>query len=310
VRLHSGRRSRYRTFVLELFATIGLLCSPPVELRVDGASCPSSTQMREALLELGVLARLAGHVIAVRAADDRVSVALTTASGDLVGERTVAGVPGCADRAAAASAIVAAWAEVPDEVRRAWPTAGASSSTSSFSAAPARRARLGVSAALSLMVAPAERPAPGLTVSLLGRRGRLALRLGAFSTATRSAPLGDGTATWRRLGTRAGAEFQLTRAESPWRVAGGLEGLIGAVRASGAGFPTNHRTMRFSPGVGAGLSVERSFGAWLRPFKSLGAVWWPRAASFDRLEPKASRDLPGFDTELVVGLALLPPGGR
>ncbi|MES1205252.1 MAG: hypothetical protein ABUS79_04880 [Pseudomonadota bacterium] len=262
------------------------------------------------------------------------SITLRASGGRLLAERTLARSGSCADMAAAAAVVIAAWQiEMRADLGPDLPAAKAASVPSvpiragppALTAAPAP-ALVGASRVWDIGVAAlASREganfAPGLAVDAqvdLVHPG-FGGRIGFILIGDHEVPLGPvpGRATWSRAAFEAGVRRRA------WLGAVTLDGHVdveGALlRVAGAGFASNYAIRGFDLGIGAGLrlawplgtaapatdgpsSSRRAIAPFIAPFLGLEAWAWPGQKAVVAAGTGAEAALPVFEVRAAAGV--------
>jgi len=298
------------------------------------ASCPTPEALAAALEGLIAPAPGSGSarpdVVELAGHGASVTVRLTSAGGDLVGEKRLPERLSCADRAQAAAVIVAAWeahlrgvagpiapravgvraATEPPPVTVARPAAPAPASPPAGGAAqPSARGpaappawvpiQLETSAALFASVT-ADGVVPGGIFEVAVARGDapLALDVGAVIIGAHGTGVASGRGVWRRFGGVVELDSRSRWRSLALHMYGGAA--LTAVTVTGESFPSTGNDTLFDPGIVVGLRL--ALVARLAPWLGASAVSWPRAHTLLVGGSPASADLPQFEAWLGGGV--------
>jgi hypothetical protein len=278
-----------------------------------GASCPAS---EEVSARVGALlpARRGDAAPDVARLDDvggRLRVTLRRPDGALIGERTLDGGAPCADLAAAAAVVVAAWeSDVHSEFRLApIPARPADADLQVVTQPPAARSNgsaFDLGAAVSGSLAPVSASvgaAAGAAVvgSWTPQNSRLGVRLAGAGTMQRELPLDSARVLWRRFDAAMGPQLRFAVA-SRWALDLHVEALVGWLTAAGTGFANNRSDSSVEPGAGAGVRLLWG-GHAVAPWIDLSATRWLRAQTAYVTPDGASIALPRLDATLALGVS-------
>jgi hypothetical protein len=291
--------------------------NPAVMVNGD-ATCPTAEEVSTQVAQLvPALDPDASQDLArIEEAGDVLRVSLWRADGALVGTRDLARTSSCADMAAAAAVVVAAWeSDVHPEFM---PTVGeiaqsnqavapaAVVSTRSTPAPTPTRMVLEAGAALSGSIAPgaggAGAAAGGLIV-FSAMASRIGPRLMLAGGTRREVPLGTGRVLWRRLVAGLGPELRLAPASTRIAVDLHAELLVATLSARGEGFANNLNDSSVDPGVSAG--VRLAFGTHtLTPWLDLSLGGWLRGQQAISMPDQMSVALPRIEGSLALGVSV------
>jgi len=293
-------------------------------ITVNGnATCPTADEVstRVAQLVPAVDTSAPRDLARIEEAGGVLRVSLSAPDGALLGTRDLPRTSSCAELAAAAAVVVAAWeSDVHPEFRPSIPVTvpsnevaapaavvRAPSTPSTPSTPTAPRLVFEVGAALSGSVAPgagAAAAAGGMVIaSATSTRRSVGLRLMLAGGTEREIPLETGRVFWRRLVAGLGPELRVT----PWSTALTLdlhaEALVAALSARGEGFTTNLNDASVDPGVGAGgrfVWANHTVAPWL----DVSFAGWLRGQRAVSAPDDASVALPRVEATVAIGVSV------
>jgi hypothetical protein len=304
-----------------------LLASPAVSVE-GSAECPSPAEVSEKLAAIMAVPEIEGpgDRVTVSSSESGVTVALRTAEGAVLGERSVSAGGTCDERARAAAVIIAAWlTDIHPEYRNSLPqeppppaptalpeaapaeakpveTKSKAPPPRPHEPAPARRFSFAVAAGIQYSE-------PGVTPAF-ELSSRFALEetgFGAFAFALVTLPLeraiGAGNSLSFRWPVGAGPLFRL-RAGSTL-VDFGVAPAVGWLHVEGKDFEANESDD--AAVVGALLGV-RAAANWtfVRPFVSAGLLGWFTRSTVVAHAPEAAFVLPFVEATFLLGLSVDP----
>jgi hypothetical protein len=307
---------------------------PGIDVR-GNADCPTPGALAAALEGLIAPAPsgapAAQDVVELSSRGGSVTVKLTSAGGDLVGEKHLPERLSCGARAQAAAVMVAAWeahlrgvaapigpaaqvraptlpppvaAPAPAPPAPATPRASPATAVVAQPLAPGAPApsppvQLEVSTALFASVTAAG-VAPGgiFEVGVARADAPLALEVGAVIVGAHRTGVATGRGLWRRYGGVVELDSRSRWRSMVLHIHGGAA--LSAVTISGQSFPSVANDAVFDPGIVVGLRL--ALAARLAPWVGATAVSWPRAHTLTVGGSPASVDLPQFETWLGGGL--------
>jgi hypothetical protein len=295
---------------------IAAVVSNPSALAVEvagTASCPSPADVAAALPGL-IAARdpdAAADVATLTADGDSVTVALSRASGEAVGEKQLDAGLSCEQRARAAAVVIAAWEArlasqaatlvVPPEPPAAvvapnspiWPIP---------STGPAREddvVELGVSAGGSINGTTLA-PAAAIEVAYARPLAYVVPAVAALFVGSHEMSIGPGTASWRRYGLVATAASRRNR--PPLWAEARLGVALTLLDISGNSFPINHSGVTFDPGVEVGARSGLRYRR-MRWWLDGTVAFWPRGQDVTVQGAPGSTTLPRAQALLSLGAA-------
>jgi hypothetical protein len=317
------------------------LAAGPVVAISSAATCPTAEDVAARVSTL-LAARESSEppdLARIVERDGALAVTLARPDGTLIGERTLdRGYP-CADLAAAAAVIVAAWeSDVHPEFRLASPTAaGSPAAIAAPAAAPAeppppapppaaRPPRVSAPVAVSGPVPVAARSTfdlgAGVAGSLAPSGGGAAPALGALATATwlpparrvgaraalaafaeRELPLGAASVRWQRVSAGLGPTLRVAPAGGRVAIDLHAEALGAWVTATGVDFSKDRAASAFDAGLGAGARLAWRPDRVVFPWLEVAGAAWLRAPTAYATPGGASVVLPRGEVLLAVGLS-------
>ncbi|HEY5448715.1 MAG TPA: hypothetical protein VIQ54_08185 [Polyangia bacterium] len=296
-----------------LFPWLLVIATGPAVTVNGDATCPTAEQVSTQVAQLvpAVDTATPRDLARVEDADGALRVSLWRPDGELLGTRDLSRTSSCADLAAAAAVVVAAWeSDVHPEFRPALVPA-ASGPPAVVRALPQptpTRLVFEVGAALSGSIAPgaggAGTAAGGLIVaSLMPSRRAVGFRLMLAGATERDVPLGTRRVFWRRLAAGLGPDVRLAPGSAPIAVDLHAEVLVGSLSARGEGFTFNLNDTSVDPGVGAGARIAFGSRA-VAPWLDLSLGGWLREQRAVSTPDQASVSLPRFEAAVAVGLSV------
>jgi hypothetical protein len=292
-------------------------------LAVDGNStCPTPREVADRVAALLPVehAAVERDVVQVDNQGSAVRVQLRRPDGRIVGERTLQKRFGCADLAAAAAIVVAAWeSDVHPEFLRslaapprppavepvtvvAPPTAMPPAASSSLGAA------FDIGIALTGAVAPDQGgagPALGglLVASWTPAARGFGARLGAQASSERQMRLPSGDVRWRRAALSGGVQYRIALQAGRWLLDLHADALVARVSVHGVGFAiSNLSDTGVDPGVGAGVRLLWHAGI-VAPWLELAGGGWLRRQVVVEDPTRASRALPRLEANMAIGVS-------
>jgi len=303
-----------------LFRWLLVFASGPAVTVNGDATCPTAEEVstRVAQLVPAVDTTAPRDLARIEEAGGVLRVSLWRPDGALVARRELSRTGSCADLAAAAAVVVAAWeSDVhPEFMPFLGPVAPPKEVAAAVPAAVVRtpskptptRVVFEVGAALSGSVAPgaggAAPAAGGLIVASLAPSHRsVGLRLMLAGSAEREIPLGPGRVLWRRLVAGLGPDVRLAPASTPIAVDLHAEALVSSLSARGEGFTDNLNANSVDPGVGAGVrfAVGRQT---VVPWLDLSFAGWLRGQRARSTPDEASVALPRVEAAVALGVSV------
>jgi hypothetical protein len=245
------------------------------------------------------------------------SITLRNEAGAVLAERVITGGGSCADLAAAAAVVIAAWQgtlrpdlgpTLPDTdvapARRRAPAARVPAVASAHATGPGGPSPMDLGVAA--LVTAAGNLSPGIQIDgALGRVGSpLAFRLAASVHEAHTLglePPPDGRTLWSRSTLGAGV-----RHRTWWRslaLDGHLDLRAALVRAEGAGFDENHTRYGFDMGAGAGVRLAWA-RTWVAPFVELGGSLWSGRKLVVASGTEAESIIPRWAGLLALGVSV------
>ena len=301
-----------------------LLVSTLSGIEVRGnATCPTPGAVEEALAGLIAAPPVPPDLVEISGQGPSVTVRLSSARGDVIGEKRLPDRLSCAERGQAAAVMVAAWeahlrgvaatiTAPAVEVRAPTqppPPAAPSPPPAAVVARPPDRplaivpARASIqaetSAALFASVSAAG-VAPGGTFAVVLTRADspLAVELGAVVVGGHSLGVASGRGVWRRFG----GVVELDSVSRSGALALHLHGgaALTVVDVQGESLPATSSDMLFDPGVVVGLRL--ALAARLSPWLGATAASWPRTHALLVGGSSATAQLPEFEAWLGAGV--------
>jgi hypothetical protein len=292
-----------------------LAMGPAITVNGD-ATCPTADEVstRVAQLVPAVETSAPPDLARIEETGGVLRVSLSAPDGALLGTRDLPRTSSCAELAAAAAVVVAAWeSDVHPEFRPSIPLSVPSNEV----AAPAAVARapskpttplvFEVGAALSGSVAPGAGTAAaagGLIVaSVTSARRSVGLRLMLAGGAEREIPLETGRAFWRRLVAGLGPELRVTPRSTALALDLHAEALVASLSARGEGFTTNLNDASVDPGVSAGgrfVWANHTVAPWL----DVSFAGWLRGQRAVSAPDDASVALPRVEATVAIGVSV------
>lgn len=248
---------------------------------------------------------------------ESLSIALTTAEGTLVAERTLARSGSCLDMAAASAVVITAWegemrgdlgpelpasseGEGPRNVSLPEPAIAAQAKPFASTPRHARPWEIGA----SVLASHESDLAPGLMIDAeVGRpQSGLAARLGLVATGAHTLALGPnpGQSRWSRAALSLGASSRIWLGNSAFD--GHVDGSVAMIRLAGAGFGANFSQTGFDLGFGAGIRWAWATSR-LAPFVGLHGGVWPSQTFVTAVGTNAQVRLPLFELRAAAGLS-------
>jgi hypothetical protein len=295
-----------------------LAMGPAVTVNSD-ATCPTAEEVSRRVAQLvpAVDAGAPPDRARIEEAGGVLRVSLWRPDGALVGRRELSRQSSCAELAAAAAVVVAAWeSDVHPEFRPPLvpivrPNEVANPSPAAVVRMPSTltptRVVFEVGAALAGSVAPAAGHAAAgagalIVASATPSQGSVGLRLMLAGTTEREIPLGAGRVLWRRLVVGLGPSLHLPPESTPFAMDLHAEVLAAWLSARGEGFTDNLNASSFDPGLSGG--VRFAFGSHaVTPWLDLsfgGSLRAQRAAS----TPDQTVALPRFEGAIALGISI------
>jgi hypothetical protein len=291
--------------------------SPSVDVRGE-TQCPTRAQFAEALE--GLIPARAGaappDVAELRGAGRAGTVRLSSAAGELIGEKALPETGACPERARAAAVIVAAW-----EARLRAGAAGGLETPRPVAAPPpppppivhedvARRAAepppadplaIAPGAALLASLVAGQLAVGGLAEVELGRAdGRFAVGLGGLVVDTHDTAVGAGKGAWRRLGGVVDLRARLRTGRAELGLRAGVA--LTALTLEGRAVPNAQSTTIFDAGALAALRAKVRLGAFA-PWLEAAAAFWPGRHSLfvQNAPPPAEGEVPTVEALFSLG---------
>jgi hypothetical protein len=283
------------------------------------ASCPTPSALEAALVGLIPSPASPGappDVVEVLDQAGSVTVRLSTARGEVVGEKRLPDRLSCSERAQAAAVVVAAWEArlrgVAAEVRTPTqppPLAAPPRTPPAVVAAPVERvaapapARATIqvetrAALLASVTSSGVAPAGTFEVTLGRADSPLALGLGAVIVGGHSLDVASGRGVWRRFGGTVELDSVSRFRAAALHLHGGAA--LTAVTVEGEKLPMTSGDTLFDLGVTVGLRL--ALAARLGPWVGATAVSWPRAHTLSVGGTSLTGQLPQFEAWLGAGL--------
>jgi len=239
------------------------------------------------------------------------SITLRTQAGAVLAERVIVEAGSCADLAAAAAVVIAAWQRGlrpdlgPDLPRSASGEITATPVSTTVAAAPTRSEWPMEAGVAALAAAAARDVSPGLQVdATIGSFGwGLAPRLVASIESPHATSLGPlpGRTLWSRStlggGARKRSVVGVVMVDAQVHVKAAF------VRARGAGFDENYAATATDVGGGVGVQIGWPH-RWFAPFLGLGATLWAGRKTAEVVGTPAETTLPRFDVSLALGVSV------
>jgi len=305
--------------VFFLLWLVVLASGPAVTVNGD-TTCPTAEEVstRVAQLVPAVDTTAPRDLARIEEAGGVLRVSLLRPDGAVVATRELSRTASCADLAAAAAVVVAAWESDihPEFMPSLGPAAPSKEVAAVVPAAVVRtpskltpaRVVFEVGAALSGSLAPggagAATAAGGLIVaSVASSRRSVGLRLMLAGSSEREIPLGTGRVLWRRLVAGLGPDVRLTAASTPIAVDLHAEALLSSLSARGEGFTDNLNDTGVDPGVGAGVRFAYG-GHTVAPWLDLSFAGWLRGQRAVSKPDDASVPLPRVEAAVALGVSV------
>ena len=291
-------------------------------LAVEGNSpCPTPREVADRVAALLPVehAAVERDIVQVDSAGSAVRVQLRRPDGRIVGERTLQKRFGCADLAAAAAIVVAAWeSDVHPEFLRSLQTPQGPPAVEPVAvvAPPAAapppvspsQGAYDIGLALTGAIAPDEGgagPALGglLAASWTPTARGFGARLGAQASGERQMHLPSGDVRWRRAALSGGVQYRLALQAGRWLLDLHADALVARVTMHGVGFAiSNLSDTGIDPGLGAGVRLLWHAGI-VAPWLELAGGGWLRRQVVVEDPTQASRALPRLEANMAVGVS-------
>jgi hypothetical protein len=269
-------------------------------VRVEGAAtCPAPAEVAVALARIAT--PRAGDrprgVAELVPTDGAVRIVLYGPGGERLQERRLIADASCADLAAAAAVIIAAW-ERELGPRHLQPVRLASPPSTPLRERLAFDLAAGFSGALA---GRAFAPGGSATLTLVGRRQRFGGRVELIGSSTRDQPLAPGHASYTRAQLQLGPLVRFR----PRRLVLDLYAHFVAALTSleGIGYSSGRREFDFDPGIGGGVRQRVRLGPGA-PYLEAGFVGWLRQQQFQVTGVDGAGELPRLDLLFGAGLAI------
>jgi hypothetical protein len=289
---------------------------PAVTVNGD-ATCPTADEVSTRVAELvpAVDTTTAPDLARIEEAGGVLRVSLQRPDGALVGTRDLSKTSSCAELAAAAAVVVAAWeSDVHPEFGPSPPALPPPefAAPAAVVQAPPKPTppplAFEVGAALAGSVAPgagsAAAAAGGLIVaSARPSRRSVGLRVMLAGGTEREIPLGTRRVSWRRLVAGLGPELRLTSPATPFALDLHAEALVASLSARGQGFTNNLNASSVDPGVSAGVRLvlgNRTVAPWL----DLSLAGWLREQRAVSTVDEVSVALPRVEAAVALGVSV------
>jgi hypothetical protein len=283
------------------------------------ASCPTPAALEGALVGLipsPAAPSAAPDVVEILDHGGAATVRLSSARGEVIGEKRLPDRLSCAERAQAAAVVVAAWEArlrgVAAEVRapmqpppQAAPPAPVAvvvaRPNDRVVAPPPARAPIQVetrAALLASVTSSGVAPAGTFEVSLGRADSPMALELGAVIVGGHSLNVAPGRGVWRRFGGIVELDSVSRWSALALHLHGGAA--LTAVTIEGEALPMTSGDTVFDPGVTVGLRL--ALAVRLAPWVGATAVSWPRAHRLVVGGTSLTGQLPQFEAWLGAGV--------
>jgi hypothetical protein len=288
-------------------ATAMLLAGQLVEVH-SSTSCPSSPDIAERLRPLlpAGPAQTASpdlatvEVVGATEAALRLRIHLARGTGTEVGDRQVLVPADCAEAAATAAAVIAAWESQPltsPPPRAAVPAA--SQATAGTATSSSWRLLVGARGGVGLVGGVAA--AGGIEVLAGKMSSRLRGRIGFAGEALRSRSLPPGSVEWRHTTFDVGVVLRTLHPLWSLSVDSGLA--VGWATLTGRGFSEDHRQRSLEYGAMAGVRLGRNLGSWCAWAEARLYGWVQGQRASRSGETTASVDLPLVDAIASIGVS-------
>jgi len=270
---------------------------------ISGASeCPSVAAVQALVSQL-----LPGYESAdsvyINQVGDELALEMHSAVHGTVFHRRLPRRHSCAEQAAIAATVIAAW-QLDSQSTPA--PAPAQAPAAPPPAPPTRMLLYEVGAAVSATVTEGTFTAGGLLdLLLLPGSQWVGLRLGLFGTGLRPVPIGLGQVNWTRAGLRASAGYRfLVGAPKRWSIDCFADTSVAVAYLAGQGFDEVYTSYAVDLAAGGSLRLGPRLGP-VRPFVELAITGWLRPQVVTAFSGSLqTATLPRVEALLSVGLAV------